>query len=177
MLCVPAFAVDVPLDGYPTFKSGYDDGSVLIYKTGDTLFGYSFDHNVNSVIINYSGELVASCTPKTNFKFSLYRLDAGDINWSLINHFSESNSTTTMRVGNVVYSDLDIYNSDGDLFFPPPPKPLSVTALGVAQEILEVDTVPTIQQVLLILALCGVGCLVLLISLPLLKRVFRIFLH
>lgn len=73
----------------------------------------------------------------------------------------------------IVWSSQDIYFENGELFFP---LPLWAQVLGVTEREMERETVPTMTNSAVSLVVCGIGCLVLLISLVLLVRVLRKYL-
>lgn len=78
---------------------------------------------------------------------------------------------TIGKQSDIVWSSLAVYDENGNYFFP---LALWAQILKTSQGALKMET-PKTTQTMKILIVCGVGCLALLIGLPLLLKVFRKF--
>lgn len=139
------------------------DSLTVAYRFFETVNGTSFDALYSNGVITvtfdntvgYQQFVLVDGVWEDNTSY-LTKSGSVEINYS---------PTSTM-----VSSSIDIYDESGELFFPPP-RTLTVAiqeGLGKMQV--------TLSRTALILVLCGVGCLVSLIGLNLLPKVFYRFL-
>jgi len=113
----------------------------------------------------------------TKIGYTQYELVDGK--WGVLSQVASNSSS--INLGNVTNYDIyvcthDIYNEDGTLFFPEVPLTLTETV----EELTAEQTMRVQNQtvgVMKILVPCGVGCLALLMALPVLRKGFLRFLH
>lgn len=167
-LVVPASAVDYP--PVPTDDTHLD---YVVYKANDVaVFAYVFDSAFFDVVFDgaRSFNLIRNDTTSTCIR---YFLDDGS--WDSGCELSQG---VCVAFSSIIASTVDIYDSNGDLFFRAPPAPQP--GLGETVEALTAVQGEAVRNqavgVMKILVPCGVGCLALLIALPVLKKVFYRFL-
>lgn len=147
-----------PFDtGYWNVVYTYGSDTYLVSMVTDSPNGRFYGENeTNKLFVGYSN-------------FIIYKLNGEE--WERLNYINTISELCTLS--DVVWSSKDIYYENGELFFP---LPLWAQVLKVTEREVEVETVPTMTNSAVSLAVCGIGCLALLISLVLLVRVLRKYL-
>lgn len=139
----------------------FEPGSVSVsHSSGQLQF---FSTNQSSSL--YHGR-------KSNGSWSFYLLPSSPVSKG------EQIASLTCTSSQMFESTVDIYDSNGDLFFQVPPVPVPELGEVVADlTAVQGETLAaTTGGVMKTLTLCGVGCLALVVSLPVLKKVLFRFL-
>jgi len=128
---------------------------------------------------NFVVKLVDSEGQTYNFNYSLYRVDSGAWNRltgkTAVTYYNGQNIVNTSSITTTyLESSHNIYYKDGTIFFQGPPTELTLAeAIQMVVEKQIPITKGIIQNQMLTIVLCGVGCLALVISLVLLVRILR----
>lgn len=177
-----ALASTVEEDGLPPYTTQSENSKIIIYKTAtDTAIidVYDYFSDVEAIVdTDDSGKYTALYfNVGSTYKYKIAVLNGNQ--WEVGNVNSHSSGKTLILTGQfqVLYSDINGYTNSGELVFPQPPIPLAEEIRGIAEKVLTVETMPKLNKTVLQVVLCGVGCLALLISLPLLRKTLGIFLH
>ena len=157
----------------------YDgDGSYTIHASYDTYYSaYVFNSLPDDVSFIYNGNQVTVYS-RSEIPYTEYRYNHNTGSWEVWGHmFTSAGKTVSLvNIGWEVYqSDVNIYDSNGELFFPLPP-----TLPEVVEELTQMEGQTLTSEVvgtMSNLVPFGVGCLALLTGLVLLSRKFLIFLR
>lgn len=178
-----AFAMDYPSD-LPPIPEEYAEDLYIIYKFGDkTLLDIAFtdDHDNTYNVMYKPDSNLFRITGTNGFGLRMYELINGEwVFQSASAYYSTAKANRNLKendIGYFIYSTHNIYLWETDeLVFPLPPVPLAEEIRELTEETLTVETMPELTETVLVVVLCGVGCLALAISLPLLKKVLSRFL-
>lgn len=191
--CVPAFAADFPdpspdwgsyiiVDGVLShYESSYPHSRFAVFSSREGL-DYSVSLNNDNIVSNiYLGSDNVVGTGLIYYAFSVYTPDSSGIyTWKMLGSSSFYPSDTYVSIMNdnfssFIFNDYSsssvVYIYGTDEVFTPPPNLEKVTGEALTQ--FQNQTIQTV----LTLVLCGVGCLGLLISLVLLRKVYFHFLN
>lgn len=162
--CIPAFAVS-----YPAFTDfGSTENYMIVTYDGDYK---AIKYSDIDLTFTWNGHQVVckNNTKDTHFAFVVYDYENGSYVPSSNIQCAAGSTVTCVNIGwDVVYSDNDIYDTNGDLFFPlPPDLPEVVEELTVVQGMSVAEKVVGAMKILLP---CGVGCLALLMAFPVLRK-------
>lgn len=171
---ISAFAMEYPSnlpelpenngsDSYVVYE--YHKGVGLLIIDGSDKSGYH---------VEYKGDNRLYVTVDHDWYLHWYHLE--DNEWVFETTYNETaNRIVDFGMGtfySFLYSDIDIYDEEGELFFP---LPLAEEIRGVAEETLTAE-IPELNKMVLVVVLCGVGCLALVTSLVLFRKVLPNFL-
>lgn len=189
-MIVPSFAAggtvdDIKALGFKPIKiNGYDWACMIIYKEGGVYRGFASDYTGLNFTYNGTSGVVDVTSGSTNLKDCSLSLvtysmnDSGEYVFSGYDFSQHSNTSFSINpdVNSIVYSYWDIYDENGELFFPREPLTLSQTVEELTMEQSMAVQNQTVKM-MKILVPCGVGCLALLMALPTLRKGFLRFLH
>lgn len=192
MLCLTTFVVPSFATEYPDFPRTYYKYAIDIVWTDKdnsgndivrlTSVGVDDETLLDDIIVTYSGlnnsqnKHEIKITREGYFTYKLFNYKLVGDSWSMLSNSVEAVSSFYMiNSDDVVYSSVDILDTDGNLFFGVPPATLEAQIMAMVAE-----TIPDLQTDLMTkittIVPYGIGCLALLISLVLLVKVLRRYL-
>ena len=191
-MSISAFAIEIPetLPNFPYAGNGIKNThDVVIYSTdrnpdGEILL-YRLQGIVNEcyfTVTPYNDNYVTySGTGTGNVQFKTYKLYIANNTWVQVGSTGQFTSPTAVSFnvridGGTLYTNHKITDSTGNTFFPLPTGLSAERIMALAKTALATEKAQ-LNQTVLILVLCGVGCLTLLISSVLLVKVFRRYQH
>ena len=184
-LIVPASAYDSSSSVMGKLSNWCSSKGYSVSSDWDYVYCGPYYHDIfvfepGSVSVSYSsGKLLFSSTNqssslyhgrKSNGSWSFYLLPSSPVSKG------EQIASLTCTSSQMFESTVDIYNSNGDLFFQAPPVPELGEVVADLTAVQGETLVATTGGVMKTLTLCGVGCLALVVSLVVLKKVLFRFL-
>lgn len=191
-MTIPAFAMEIPetLPKFPNAGTGIKNThDVVIYSTDRNPDGEIFLYRLQGILhecyftvtpynenyVTYTG------TGTGNVQFKSYKLDTVNNTWVQVGNMATYSSPSAVSFnvkidGGTLYTNHNITDSSGGTFFPLPTGLSAEMVMALAKTALATERVQ-LNQTVLTLVLCGVGCLTLLISSVLLVKVFRRYQH
>lgn len=153
----------LPLEDMPAFPTKVDSKTVVyrccFYSGNGTTFVFSSAVEPTSVIWNGS-KLVFDLSGSSSY--CAFFLNGGS--WSSggqVLEFSLYNSSSSsILLSQYNGNDLDIYDSDGNLFFPPPPPPDLGPLVEVTQELKDQKVLDQVLMGVIQMIPIGLACLV-----------------
>ncbi len=164
-----AFAMEYP-SNLPSLPQTEQEIHVVLEQVGGNYVFYALEGDNFTYYLNNG---TPSLWANGSLHFYWYKLTDGQ--WVSQGRTGNPSGGNFGGFEKIVYSNIDILDKDGNVVFPLPPDPLAEEIMKLTGATMETETLPELNQTMLVVVLCGVGCLALLISLPLLSKTLRIF--
>lgn len=179
---ISAYAAEYP-ENLPALPS-HANGEYLVVNIRETYELYvTATNDANKTRFSFKDGMVYVTDNTQDYLFNLYQYNVGDsLDWDFYDggsmkkagelYYKMVNPDAT-----IVYSTLDVYDYEtGEVVFQGPPRPLAEEIRKLTAETLEAETMPELSKTVLVVVLCGVGCLALVTSLVLLRKILPRFL-
>ena len=189
VMAFPAFAVDdgnYPIS-FPNISSVKTTHRLVVYDAEDDCYYLHLLAGVTHSNVRFKVRIINSNvsaigTGDGNVTYKLYRFKSGvDTDWTQVGNTSNYTSASAVAIpladnDEMKYTNFAISTESGEPFFLQPTATLAQKVMClIRREILTLN--PTTARTMLTLTLCGVGCLAFLISLRVLPKALRRFLH
>lgn len=181
---ISAFVMEYPSD-LPELPSNHDS-HILIYGSGNSkyLLIFEFEESTHMNAITFYDQDMGDDTSRfvirngVSVKYYFYSLNNNVWKHEQTTTFDANRHVITSAKNlEYIYSTLNVYDEDTNkMVFLATPVPLAEEIRILTEETMAEETMPELTQTIMTIVLCGVGCLALLILLPVLKKVYSRFL-